>query len=176
MNIVKAVHIIAASPYSGRNKNRLEYILAAILLTGAVEVYYRTIGKDKLITVEKALRFAANCLAGAALAYAVWNISIRRFFSGKLMDNIFYTVGILFGFSVLFYMINVKRDRQSYIPFFFTQRHCIIVFSYDIIAFQLIIIIDQPADIRRSRILRLLQPEPQLLATVLYLPKYQKEK
>ena len=92
-------------------------LAAAILLTGAVEVYYRTIGKDKLITVEKALRFAANCLAGAALAYAVWNISIRRFFSGKLMDNIFYTVGILFGFSVLFYIINVKRDRQSYIPF-----------------------------------------------------------
>ena len=41
-------------------------LAAAILLTGAVEVYYRTIGKDKLITVEKALRFAANCLAGAA--------------------------------------------------------------------------------------------------------------
>ncbi len=92
-------------------------LAAAILLTGAVEEYYRTIGKDKLITVEKALRFAANCLAGAALAYAVWNISIRRFFSGKLMDNIFYTVGILFGFSVLFYIINVKRDRQSFIPF-----------------------------------------------------------
>ncbi len=89
---------------------------AALLLVGAVEVYYRTIGRDKLITVEKALRFAANCLAGAALVYAVWNISIRRFFSGKLADNLFYTVGILLGFSALFYMINVRRDRKNYMP------------------------------------------------------------
>lgn len=55
---------------------------AALLLVGAVEIYYRMIGKDKLITVEKALRFAANCLAGAGLAYALWNISIRRFSAG----------------------------------------------------------------------------------------------
>lgn len=89
---------------------------AALLLVGAVEIYYRMIGKDKLITVEKALRFAANCLAGAGLAYALWNISIRRFFSGNPVDNVFYTVGVLLGFSALFYMINVRRDRKGYIP------------------------------------------------------------
>lgn len=32
------------------------------------------------------------------------------------MDNVFYTVGVLLGFSALFYMINVRRDRKGYIP------------------------------------------------------------
>lgn len=90
-------------------------LVIAVLLVGAVEIYYRVTKRDKLITVERALRFAANCLAGAAFMYAVWNISIRRFFSGNPADNIFYAVGILLGFGTLFYMINVKRDRGNYI-------------------------------------------------------------
>ena len=77
-----------------------------ILLVGAVELYYRVTKRDKLITVEKALRIASNLLAGAGVAYAVWNISIRRFFSGNPVDNVFYTIGALLGFGSLFYMIN----------------------------------------------------------------------
>ncbi len=87
-----------------------------ILLVGAVELYYRVTKRDKLITVEKALRIAGNLLAGAGVAYAVWNISIRRFFSGNSVDNVFYTIGALLGFGSLFYMINYRKDREAYVP------------------------------------------------------------
>ena len=43
-------------------------------------------------------------------------MSIRRFFSGQWTDNLFYTVGILLAAVTLFYMVNRKRDRGSYVP------------------------------------------------------------
>lgn len=87
-----------------------------LLLAGAVELYYRATKRDKLITVEKALRITGNVLTGAGAAYAVWNISIRHYFSGNPVDNVFYTIGVLLGFGSLFYLINYKRDRGAYTP------------------------------------------------------------
>ncbi len=90
-------------------------LAVTILLVCAVELYYRVSKRDKLITVEKALRTTANVLLGAGLAYGIWNISIRHFFSGEPVDNVFYTVGTLMGFGTLFYIVNVKRARGAYI-------------------------------------------------------------
>lgn len=91
-------------------------LVAAVLLIGAVELYYRITKRDKLITVEKVLRYTANLLVGAGMAYIFWIVSIRRFFSGNWVDNLFYTAGVLLGFGTLFYMINHKRSREKYIP------------------------------------------------------------
>ena len=49
---------------------------------------------------------------------SLWTISIRQFFSGQLLDNIFYTVGTLLAGVTLFYVINYKRERKNYVPFF----------------------------------------------------------
>ena len=89
-------------------------LAVALLLVCIVELYYRISKRDKLITVEKALRCTANVLLGAGLVYGIWNISIRHFFSGELVDNVFYTVGTLMGFGTLFYMVNVKKAREAY--------------------------------------------------------------
>lgn len=89
-------------------------LAVALLLVCIVELYYRISKRDKLITVEKALRCTANVLLGVGLVYGIWNISIRHFFSGELVDNVFYTVGTLMGFGTLFYMVNVKKAREAY--------------------------------------------------------------
>ncbi len=92
-------------------------LVIAVLLVCGVELYYRVSKRDKLITVEKALRCTANVLLGAGLAYGIWNITIRHFFSGEPVDNVFYTVGTLIAFGTLFYMVNVKRGREVYAHF-----------------------------------------------------------
>lgn len=91
-------------------------LMTAAVLTGAVELYYRISKRDKLITVEKAFRFTANALVAAATAVSIYTISIRRFFSGQITDNIFYTVGTLLCSATLFYAVNRKRDRSRHIP------------------------------------------------------------
>lgn len=91
-------------------------MITAAVLVGTVELYFRFSKKDKLITVEKALRYTANALITAATAVSLYNISIRRFFSGQLTDNIFYTVGALLCSATLFYGVNRKRDRSRHIP------------------------------------------------------------
>ncbi len=91
-------------------------LAAAVILVAAVELYYRSTKKDKLITIEKTVRCTGNLLVGAGTLYAVWNITIRQFFSGNRLDNVFYTAGALMGSATLLYMINYKRDRASYIP------------------------------------------------------------
>jgi hypothetical protein len=91
-------------------------LILAALLVGAVEVYFRLSKKDKLITVEKALRYTANIVAAAITGGALYIVSVRRFFSGQFTDNIFYTIGVLLGSATLFYVINRKRDRSGYIP------------------------------------------------------------
>lgn len=93
----------------------LLFILAA-LLVGAVELFYRISKKDKLITVGRAFQFTANTLVAAGTLVSIWNISIRRYFSGQLTDNIFYTAGTLLGSLLLFYAINHKRNRAEYRP------------------------------------------------------------
>lgn len=90
--------------------------VTALVCVAAVELYYRKTKKDKLITVERAWRTTANVLVAAATAAGIWNISIKRFFSGQLSNNIFYTIGLLLGSATLFYMINHKKDRSAYIP------------------------------------------------------------
>lgn len=89
---------------------------AAVLLVVAVELYYRATKRDKLVTVEKVLRYSANFLTGAGMAYALWIVSIKRYFSGNWVDNVFYTAGVWMGFGTLFYIINYRRDRETYIP------------------------------------------------------------
>lgn len=91
-------------------------MITAAVLVGTVELYFRFSKKDKLITVEKALRYTANALIAGATAVSLYNISIRRFFSGQLTDNIFYTVGALLCSATLFYAVNRKRDRSRHIP------------------------------------------------------------
>ncbi len=91
-------------------------LILAALLVGAVEAYFRLSKKDKLITVEKALRYTANIVAAAITGGALYIISVRRFFSGQFTDNIFYTIGALLGSATLFYAINRKKDRSGYIP------------------------------------------------------------
>lgn len=91
-------------------------LITAALLTGAVELYYRITKRDKLITVERAFRYTANTLVAAATAVSIYTISIRRFFSGQITDNIFYTAGTLLCSATLFYAVNRKRDRSRHIP------------------------------------------------------------
>lgn len=90
----------------------------ALVLTGAVELYTRVSGKDRLVTVEGVLRVSANLLAGAGLLLSLWTISIRQFFSGQPLDNVFYTVGTLLAFATVFYAVNHKRQRKDYVPLF----------------------------------------------------------
>lgn len=91
-------------------------LLLAAVAVGIVELFYRKFGKDKLITVERAMRYTANLAVGAAAFISVYAISIRGFFSGRLTDNIFYTIGTLLFAGILFYGINKKRDRNAYVP------------------------------------------------------------
>lgn len=88
----------------------------ALLLVAAVEIYTRVSKKDKLVTVESVCRVTGNVLVTAGLALSLWNISIRRFFSGQLTDNIFYTVGALLAGATLYYAVNHKSDRAAYVP------------------------------------------------------------
>lgn len=90
-------------------------VIAAVLI-GAVELYFRTFKKDKYITVERAFRFTANTLLAAVTAAGLYTITIKRFFSGQIIDNIFYTVGLALFSCTLFYAINHKRDRANYVP------------------------------------------------------------
>lgn len=90
-------------------------VLAAVLVA-AVELYYRKKGKDRLITVEKAFRVTANILTVLFTAESVYLIAIKRYFSGQLTDNIFYTAGALLCSALLFYIINKRKDRSRYTP------------------------------------------------------------
>ncbi len=92
-------------------------LAAALFLVAAIEIYFRGTKKDKLITIEKTVRCTGNLLVGAGTLYAVWIITIRQFFSGNWLDNVFYTAGALMGSATLLYMINYKKDRAAYIPF-----------------------------------------------------------
>lgn len=89
---------------------------AAFLCVAAVELYYRKTKRDRLVTVEQVCRVTANVLAAAITAAGLWNISIKRYFTGRFLDNIFYTIGLLFASATLFYLINHKKDRSAYVP------------------------------------------------------------
>lgn len=91
-------------------------LAAALLLVGAVSLYYRKTKRDSLITVEMAVRVTANLLTAAFTAAGVYLIGIRRYFSGQAADNVFYTVGVLLCGALFFYIINKKRDRSRYVP------------------------------------------------------------
>ncbi len=91
-------------------------LLVGALLVGAVELYFRISKKDKLITVEKAFRYTANILVTTVMGIGIYMISLRRFFSGQFIDNLFYTIGLLFTGTLLFYAINRKRDRSAHVP------------------------------------------------------------
>lgn len=91
-------------------------LLCALIGVAAVELYFRLTKKDKLITIERAFRFTANILVTAATAVSIWTISIKKFFTGQTVDNVFYTVGVLLCGALLYYAINHKRDRAAYIP------------------------------------------------------------
>lgn len=90
-------------------------LIGALILLVALELYFRFTKKDKLITVERAFRFTANILVTVGTAVCIWTISIKKFFTGQILDNIFYTVGVLLCSAILYYAINHKRDRSAYI-------------------------------------------------------------
>ena len=120
---LEGYNIIGEYYYSVPLRKEKVFLYGAILfavmaaLVAAVELYTRLTGKDRLVTVGQAVRATANVLVAAFTAEAFWLVSIRRFFSGQWTDNLFYTVGILFASVTLFYIVNHKRDRGSYVPF-----------------------------------------------------------
>ncbi len=97
---------------------RYGLVLGAVLaaLLAAVELFTRLTKKDRLVTVGYALRMSANGLAAVGTAAALWFVSVRRLFSGRWLDNLFYTAGIAIASVTLFYMINRKKDRGKYVP------------------------------------------------------------
>lgn len=92
-------------------------LVITVLLAGAVELYYRKTGRDRLITVARVVQVTANLLTAVLTAVSLYLITIRQYFSGQLTDNIFYTAGALLCSGLLFYIINKKRDRGRYVPF-----------------------------------------------------------
>lgn len=97
---------------------RYDMILAAVMavLVAAVELYVRLTKKERLVTVEYMVRMSLNGLIAAGTAAALWFVSIRRLFSGRWVDNIFYTAGILLAAITLFYLVNQKKERDKYVP------------------------------------------------------------
>lgn len=119
---LEGYNIIGEYNYSVPLRKHKVFMLYGVLLafaavfTGAVELYFRKSGRDRLITVESAFRFTANALIGAGTLAAIWTITIRRFFSGLLTDNVFYTIGTLLSSLVLLYWVNHKKKREAYEP------------------------------------------------------------
>ncbi len=97
---------------------KYDAVLAAVMivLVATVELYVRLTKRDRLVTVERVVHVTANALVGAGILLALWMVSVRRLFSGGWIDNVFYTVGILLAGATLFYIINCKRERSSYVP------------------------------------------------------------
>lgn len=119
---LEGYNLIAEYNYSVPLRKHKVFALDAILLllagaaAGIVELYFRKTGKDKLVTVQSAVVCTANILIAAGTVAALWTITIRHFFSGLLVDNLFYTAGSLMCSATLFYLVNKKRDRAAYRP------------------------------------------------------------
>ena len=119
---LEGYNIIGEYNYSVPLRKHKVFMLDAILLVfaaavvGAVELYFRKTKKDRLVTVEGAFRFTANTLIGVGTLAALWTITIRKFFSGQLLDNLFYTLGALLCSLFLLYWVNQKRDKDAYKP------------------------------------------------------------
>ncbi len=119
---LEGYNLIAEYNYSVPLRKHKVFALDAILVllagaaAGIVEWYFRKTGKDRLVTVYSAAVCTANILIAAGTVTALWTITIRHFFSGLLIDNLFYTAGSLMCSATLFYLVNKKRDREHYIP------------------------------------------------------------
>ena len=87
-------------------------VLAALLFLAIIRRIYKDHEKDALITVERAFRFAANPLAALFLLAGFFMVFTGRL-SDYALDNIFYTISLIFLAVILFYAINHNRDGQG---------------------------------------------------------------
>ncbi len=70
-------------------------VLVVLLLLAVIRRIYKDHKKDPLITVERAFRFTANPLAALFLLAGIWMVFTGRL-SDYALDNIFYTISLLF--------------------------------------------------------------------------------
>lgn len=87
-------------------------VLAALLFLAVIRRIYKDHKKDSLITVERAFRFTANPLAALFLLAGFFMVFTGRL-SDYALDNIFYTISLIFLAVILFYAINHNRDGQG---------------------------------------------------------------
>lgn len=87
-------------------------VLAALLFLAVIRRIYKDHEKDSLITVERAFRFTANPLAALFLLAGFFMVFTGRL-SDYALDNIFYTISLIFLAVILFYAINHNRDGQG---------------------------------------------------------------
>ena len=89
----------------------LVILLAAALLIFAVRLLYKK-KEDKLITVERAMKYTLNPLV-AVLTIVCLAAVLMGVCGSYLLDNTVYAISILFLSGILFYGINHNREGQE---------------------------------------------------------------
>lgn len=87
-------------------------IVCAALLISACRIYYRKRERDRLITVEKVVKYVGNPLVAVFTVFCLAAILMGA--CGKyVLDNTFFFISVLFLSAILFYGINHNRDGQA---------------------------------------------------------------
>ncbi|MCM1125417.1 MAG: hypothetical protein NC429_03010 [Lachnospiraceae bacterium] len=89
----------------------LTVLLAGLLLAGC-RWYYRRKDRDKLITVERAVKAVGNPLTAVFTLFCLGAILLGAC-SKHTLDNTFFFISVLLLAAVLFYGINHNRDGQA---------------------------------------------------------------
>lgn len=87
-------------------------IVCAAVLISVCRIYYRKRERDKLITVEKIVKWIGNPAAAVFTVFCLAAILMGAC-SKYLLDNTFFFVSVLFLAAILFYGINHNRDGQA---------------------------------------------------------------
>ncbi len=86
-------------------------LLAGLLLIGC-RWYYRKKDRDKLITVERVVKFVGNPVTAVFTLFCLGAILMGAC-SKYVLDNTFFFVSVLLLAAILFYGINHNRDGQA---------------------------------------------------------------
>lgn len=84
---------------------------AALLIMGTGRIY-KNREKDRLLTIERVFKSAANPLAAAFLLICLGAV-LLGFCGNYLLDNTFFFISVLLLGAILFYGINHNRDGQD---------------------------------------------------------------
>lgn len=87
-------------------------VLAAGLLLAGCRWYYRRRDRDKLITVERAVKAVGNPLTAVFTLFCLGAVLLGAC-SKHALDNTFFFISILLLAAILFYGINHNRDGQA---------------------------------------------------------------